>query len=101
MIIVVHTSTKMPYSKLPIQRASSTWLTKAMTALTMRMRKAISEMRPASPRSSAVKSSASSRPSQRPRPQRKARRQKPISRRGGGKAHALTLRFPSFAIIVY
>ena len=63
MIIVVHTSTKMPYSKLPIQRASSTWLTKAMTALTTRMTKAISEMRPASPRSSAVKISASSRPS--------------------------------------
>ena len=37
MIIVVHTSTKMPYSKLPIQRASSTWLTKAMTALTTRI----------------------------------------------------------------
>ena len=31
MIIVVQTSTKMPYSKLPIQRARSTWLTKAMT----------------------------------------------------------------------
>ena len=28
--IVTQTSTKMPYSKLPIQRASSTWLTKAI-----------------------------------------------------------------------
>ena len=37
MTIVTQTSTKMPYSKPPIQRASSTWLTKAMTALTMRM----------------------------------------------------------------
>ena len=61
MIIVTQTSTKMPYSKLPIQRASSTWLTKATTALKMRMEKAISDMRPAIPRSSAVNSSASRR----------------------------------------
>ena len=61
--IVTQTSTKMPYSKLPIQRASSTWLTKAIAALTMRMRKAISDMRLASPRSSAVKSTASIWPS--------------------------------------
>ena len=89
MTIVVHTSTKMPYSKLPIQRASSTWLTKAMTALISRIAKAISEMRPASPRSSAVKIMRVEPVEQRPRAQRKARRQKPVSRHGGGKAHAL------------
>ena len=63
MTIVVHTSTKMPYSKLPIQRASSTWLTKAMTALISRTAKAISDMRPASPRSSALNIMASRRSS--------------------------------------
>ncbi len=63
MIIVVQTSTKMPYSKLPIQRAKSTWLTNAMTALTMRTVKAIRDMRLAAPRSSAVNSSRSRRSS--------------------------------------
>ena len=63
MTIVTQTRTKMPYSNEPIQRAISTWLTKAMTALTMRMEKAMSDMRPASPRSSAVNSTASMRPS--------------------------------------
>ncbi|EHK57928.1 hypothetical protein MAXJ12_07397 [Mesorhizobium alhagi CCNWXJ12-2] len=61
--IVVQTRTKMPYSKLPIQRASRTWLTKAMAALTMRMEKAMSDVRPASPRSSAVNRAASIWPS--------------------------------------
>ena len=63
MTIVVQTSTRMPYSKEPIQRAISTWLTKAMTALMTRMAKAISEMRPAWPRSSEEKRTASSFPS--------------------------------------
>ncbi len=45
MIIVVHTSTKMPYSKPPIQRAIMIWLTSAIAALTMRMAKAVSEVR--------------------------------------------------------
>ena len=63
MIIVVQTSTKMPYSKLPIQRARNTWLTKAMTALTTRIVKAISDMRLAAPRSSLVNSSPSRRSS--------------------------------------
>ena len=61
--IVTQTSTKMPYSKLPIQRARKTWLTKAIAALTMRMAKAMTDMRLASPRSSALNSTASTRPS--------------------------------------
>ena len=66
MTIVTQTRTKMPYSNEPIQRAISTWLMKAMTALTMRMAKAMSDMRPASPRSSAVNSTASMRSSRGP-----------------------------------
>ena len=53
----------MPYSKLPIQRASNTWLTKAMTALTTRIENAIKDMRVATPRSSAAKSRESTRAS--------------------------------------
>ena len=87
MTIVTQTRTKMPYSNEPIQRAISTWLMKAMTALTMRMEKAISDMRPASPRSSAVNSTASMRPSRRPHAQRQTLRQEPPGRRGRGKAH--------------
>ena len=61
--MVTQTSTKMPYSKLPIQRARKTWLMKAIAALTMRMAKAMTDMRLASPRSSALNSTASTRPS--------------------------------------
>ena len=61
--IVTQTSTKMPYSKLPIQRARKTWLTKAMAAETMRMTKAMSDTRLASPRSSAANTTSSRRPS--------------------------------------
>ena len=101
MIIVVHTSTKMPYSKLPIQRASSTWLMKAMTALKMRIAKAITEMRPASPRSSAREQQRVQPVEQRPRAQRQALRQKPVCRRGGGKAHATLPVFPSCRAVFY
>src|SRR5690606_15357833 len=55
------TRTKTPYSKPPIQRAISTWLTKAMAALAMRMTKATSEARPESPRSSGANSVAATR----------------------------------------
>ena len=87
--IVTQTSTKMPYSKLPIQRARKTWLMKAIAALTMRMAKAMTDMRLASPRSSALNSTASIAPEQRPRAQRQALRQEPVSGRCRGKAHAL------------
>ncbi len=63
MTIVTQTSTKIPYSKLPIQRAIITWLMKAMAALTIRMEKAMSDMRLASPRSLAASRAASMRSS--------------------------------------
>ena len=95
MTMVTQTSTKMPYSKLPIQRARNTWLMKAMAAETMRMAKAMTDMRPASPRSSAVNSTASIRPSSGRGTQREALGQKPVGGRCRGKTHSTTLRFPS------
>ena len=89
MTIVTQTSTKMPYSNEPIQRAIKTWLMKAMTALTMRMEKAMTDMRPASPRSSAVNSTASTRSSNGRVRSAKRSRQEPPGSRGRGKAHPI------------
>jgi hypothetical protein len=92
MIIVVHTSTKMPYSKLPIQRASSTWLTKAMTALKTRMAKAMTVTCGRLRRVRRRKTAGVDARKMRPRPERQALGQEPLRRGGRGKTQRDTLR---------
>jgi hypothetical protein len=79
-------------SKLPLNAGAAdpyvAWLAKSMMAFTMRIEQAISDMRPATPRSSKVKSTASTRASN-GRARRQALRQEPLGRHCRGKAHPI------------
>ena len=83
----------MPYSKQPIQRAISTWLTKAMTALMMRIEEG--DQRHAAGFAALVggEQHRVDPAKQRPYAQRQALRQEPSGCRCRGKAHSNKLRF--------
>ena len=95
MTMVTQTSTKMPYSKLPIQRARNTWLMKAMAA--RNDADGEGDDRHAAGLAALVgrEQHGVDPAEQRPGTQREALGQKPVGGRCRGKTHATTLRFPS------
>ncbi len=87
--MVTQTSTKMPYSKLPIQRARNTWLMKAIAGADDADGEG--DQRHAAGLAALVgaEQHGVDAPKQRPCAQRQALRQQPVGGRCRGKAHAL------------